>query len=213
MSRRHHCPPPPPPLPSGYQPLNYIQSTGTQYINLNINVSSAKIEYQFRYSKAYSSNGGWSFLGGGNANDTNWTCNFYHYIMQLRLYVGTSGNIFNYNLSADVPYDVDCVVNPLNHTYDISFNGQRQYGSFNGSLSTYSPYLFSFNRGGTRVYNFAGKCWYLKMFYNDNVVRDLIPALRISDYKVGLYDLCGSICPLTNTPFYINAGSGDFLYG
>lgn len=30
--------------------------------------------------------------------------------------------------------------------------------------------------------------------------------------KPGLYDLLGSICPITGTPFYVNNGSGEFLY-
>ena len=43
--------------------------------------------------------------------------------------------------------------------------------------------------------------------------RDYVPCVRISDNKPGLYDLCGSTCPLTNSPFYVNSGTGqDFLW-
>lgn len=41
----------------------------------------------------------------------------------------------------------------------------------------------------------------------------LVPCYRKSDDVNGMYDLCGTICPLTGTPFYINSGAGDFLRG
>jgi hypothetical protein len=41
----------------------------------------------------------------------------------------------------------------------------------------------------------------------------LVPCYRKSDKVIGMYDLCGTICPLTGTPFYINAGANNFLKG
>lgn len=46
---------------------------------------------------------------------------------------------------------------------------------------------------------------------NGTVIRDFVPKVR-NDGKPGMYDLCGSICPLTGTPFYINAGLHEFSY-
>lgn len=48
---------------------------------------------------------------------------------------------------------------------------------------------------------------------SDDIICDLVPCYHESDGKPGMYDLCGSICPLTNSPFYINAGTGEFLVG
>jgi hypothetical protein len=45
------------------------------------------------------------------------------------------------------------------------------------------------------------------------LVRDYVACYRKNDGVVGLYDLSGSICPLTGTPFYINAGAGEFIKG
>ena len=46
-----------------------------------------------------------------------------------------------------------------------------------------------------------------------SLVRSLAPCIRLPDGKPGMYDACGSICPLTGTPFYINSGTGaDFKY-
>ena len=63
--------------------------------------------------------------------------------------------------------------------------------------------------------------------YNDETqhpVRDLVPCYREIDGLFGFYDLCGSICPLTGTPLYINANTNinnrlwvrpsiDYVYG
>lgn len=43
------------------------------------------------------------------------------------------------------------------------------------------------------------------MKFGDILVREFIPALRVSDSKPGLYDTVNSV-------FYTNAGSGEFLY-
>lgn len=61
-------------------------------------------------------------------------------------------------------------------------------------------------------------------FANNDLVhiadqRNMIPGYLKTDWNgipagtIGMYDLCGSICPLTNTPFYTNAGTGTFTKG
>lgn len=64
------------------------------------------------------------------------------------------------------------------------------------------------NRGPMRLY-------YIKFLTPDErtILGEFIPCYRKSDNEPGMYDLCGSICPLTNSPFYINAGTGEFLVG
>lgn len=53
-------------------------------------------------------------------------------------------------------------------------------------------------------YFYTGRMYYCKIYDNDILVRDFIPAIRDSDGKAGLYDL------VTNQ-FYTNAGTGaDF---
>ena len=50
----------------------------------------------------------------------------------------------------------------------------------------------------------------MKISDANGTIRNLVAKLR-ADGKPGLYDLCGSICSLTGTPFYINAGTGEFV--
>lgn len=47
----------------------------------------------------------------------------------------------------------------------------------------------------------------------ENIVRNFIPCYMKSDGVIGMYDLCGSICQVTGTPFYVNTGIGTFTKG
>lgn len=53
----------------------------------------------------------------------------------------------------------------------------------------------------------------IDILHDGDTARSLVPCVRENDDKPGMYDLAESICPLTNTPFYINAGSGEFTIG
>lgn len=55
--------------------------------------------------------------------------------------------------------------------------------------------------------------YYLNVYENNTLVREYIPVYRKSDGEIGFYDLCGSICASTNSPFYINVGTGTFEKG
>lgn len=70
-----------------------------------------------------------------------------------------------------------------------------------------------FNVSNPTETSFIGNIYYAKFTENNYLIRDFIPCYRKSDGVIGMYDLCGSICPLTNTPFYINAGTGTFTKG
>jgi hypothetical protein len=48
---------------------------------------------------------------------------------------------------------------------------------------------------------------------NPTIARDLICCVREADGAGGYYDLTNSVCPLTSSPFYCNAGSGYFIAG
>lgn len=60
---------------------------------------------------------------------------------------------------------------------------------------------------------FSGSVYFFKAWRAGDLLRDMIPVVRIADSKPGMYDLCGSICSLTDTPFYINSGTdADFTW-
>lgn len=73
-----------------------------------------------------------------------------------------------------------------------------------GALDTDTMYLFNFHQiDGRRSY---ARIYWCKIWDNDIKVRDYIPAKRISDNIVGLYDLA-------NNTFITNAGPGSLVAG
>jgi len=67
--------------------------------------------------------------------------------------------------------------------------------------------LFIFAGGPSNYSNAINVKIYSLDIIEDNILkRALRPCLRISDKKPGMYDLANDI-------FYINQGSGEFVYG
>ncbi len=71
-----------------------------------------------------------------------------------------------------------------------------------------------YDADGKADYLFKGRLYYLRFFdHTGTMVRSFIPCYRKSDGEIGLYDFCGSICPQTGTPFYVNLGENTFSKG
>ena len=58
-----------------------------------------------------------------------------------------------------------------------------------------------------------GRIYSLSFSRNRTLIADFVPCYRKADNKPGMYDLCGSICDLTNSPFYVSANNGEFTIG
>ena len=63
--------------------------------------------------------------------------------------------------------------------------------------------IFTWHEGGY-YYNTSGKFYSLKIYDNETLVRDFVPAMRKSDNVLGLYDK-------VEGKFYTNQGTGTFL--
>ena len=77
-------------------------------------------------------------------------------------------------------------------------------------VSKYLPhsnniYLFATNRVGNPDWYGAGRIYYLKIYDDDNLIRDFIPVIDEYD-RVCLLDRLSKMC-------YYNQGTGEFLYG
>ena len=202
-------------LPSGYTQVDYIESTGTQYINTGFKPNdNTKIEidwYTTSIKSAYvcgaraTSNSTIIFAQSGSSTGavvsaivngisvtastggTNWerTTNGQRY----NTIIETKGNNkYNYNIK--------------DLTNNREFNlSNWNYGSIAGNMA--SLYLFSFN-----PYNIIEnmRLYSCKIYDNNILVRNFIPCYRNSDNKVGLYDIANNV-------FYSNNGTGSFYYG
>ena len=187
-------------LPSAYQEVEYIESTGTQYIDTGIvadNSTGVKLEASFSDVTSDMVRFG-SRTTTGDTRFTIGTINGY-------IYFGWGTTISNntYTISTNTKYSIK--LNYLN-------NRKAQYGNY-GEIDitsdlptqTYNTLIFAHNRVGTITYS-TYKLYGCEITSGQNVVRKFIPCYRILDGVIGLYDL-------VNNQFYTNAGTGTFTKG
>lgn len=189
-----------PQLPYGYQQLEYIESTGTQQIDLNttFNLESGTIEVDFQ-STVMDQNGMivGHFFGDYNVNYI-W---IYHYSgAPAGLTIYLNGGSGQKNLG-QTPLNLD--------RHNIVYRGKTFYldnvqkDTVEGTLeTTQNLYLFSGGQG----YNYIGKIFSFTLDNGDGLVRNLVPCYRISDGVTGMYDLVSS-------QLFTNEGTGEFSRG
>ena len=182
-----------PRLPAGYTELAYLESTGTQRLDIGFS-GNANFELTAQSSVVPSSNNlllcstnnGTAGTWIGSASNGKW---------------GVGNSSSNY-INISVTTKAEIVVNFVNGEVSGTVNGvsfsRTATATTNGQWS-----LFQTNGGR---YPFSGKVWGLKGYQNNVLVAELVPAMRDSDSVVGMYDL------VSNT-FLTNAGSGTFSYG
>ena len=188
------------PLPDGYTQLEYIQSSGTQYIDTGYKPnSSTKLTATLQFVSSSSGN---KFCFG--ARTSNSVGRF-----SLGYSFGSSGSwFFGYNTT--VP-NVTSAVSPTGKTSVIIDKNVCTVGGYSAtaSQSTFSCaqnlVLFADNEGGTIGQNGSIKLYDCSIYDNGVLIRNFIPA-RNSSGTLGLYDT-------VNGAFYTNAGSGTFTAG
>lgn len=198
---------------SEYIFLEYIESTGTQYIDTGVVLSTAKSEIYLDAQKT-NATGRQAFMGAQVTDDN--TSNTIRQILYypsdfagfLRWYndSGTFTDIQNVDATTRHSYHITC---DASNAYSIEIdNVVRSSGSQpEPSILNISLYLFAKNKNGNadqlihaKIYSFWVKD------ANDTLVRNFIPAKRMSDNAVGMLDM------ITNT-FFENAGTGEFIGG
>lgn len=193
-------------LPEGYTLREYIESSGTQYIDLGI---PARIGFKTVIDAQFTGNTDQTLLG-GNGDDNN------------KIYLGgnpADNNCLYMRFRTGIYWElINSAYDKNRHIYEsyIATNSQHMKKDSNTILSTsYSltastptTNLFLFSRpGGTNAA--SAKLYGLKIFdlsNNDTLIMDLLPCTRNSDNEPGMYDII-------NNNFYANAGSGVFSIG
>ena len=193
-------------LPNTYQEVEYIESSGTQYINTGYKPTTENmvVECKFKLPNAINS----LSLFGSNASSYPYFLTPYHSDgygdKVFKHWVGTNGGLIAIALNEinNVKYTIN------NGTLTCNYNGSQTSGSYPGSIqSGYNIYIFGKNNAGSSAERSNGYTLYsFKLYDNNTLVRDFVPCYRKSDNVIGLFDL-------VNKVFYTNAGSGTFTKG
>ena len=181
-------------LPSGYKRLEYIQSSGTQYVNTGV-VVSKNLEIKLRFM--LTSTTGFGIVGymQSTSSGTN------------RFAVFQYGGAWYFDFGNDTTGRISGGSFNANTLYDISVgnryikNNETESNIISGSVisnltnSNFISILCETECG-------IGKIYSCKIYDNGTLVRDYVPCVNPSG-AVGLYDLVGK-------KFYGNAGTGVF---
>lgn len=190
-------------LPSGYTRLEYIESTGTQYIDtgfkpnqdtrvvmdVQLTVSPSKNCWLFEGRNAAGANGAGKGVFLYVTSNGRWTCD----------YGGSTSRLSFSKSSATDRLKVDYNKNVC------TINGETKTHTASTFQSNYPMFLLADDRAGAANGTSLAKLYSCKVYDNGVLVRDFIPAKNASG-MAGLWDD-------VNRLFYTNAGTGVFVAG
>lgn len=190
-------------LPSGYTPLEYIESTGTQYIDTGFKPNQdTRLVLDFHNSGDYSgmTTGLCPLFGVRNASSSG----------VFAMWIGTTsyphyGNVA-YNKNGSFTTDLNArLIYELNK--NVASIGDTSITCTSATFTTnYNLCLLTVNNYGTiESRRVSGKTYSCQIYDNGILVRDYIPVQRL-DGMVGLLDQ-------VNNVFYPDAAGGNFILG
>lgn len=197
-------------LPSGYQAIEYIQSTGHEYINTGfVPTSDDGFEVDFITNNGFDSSGNYGCILGARTSSN--TLDF-----QLTTWTSYAGG----GERGAVRWGTG-----LAHDAGLLDNGARQkaklyqktYTAPNGITWSFTPnytgaypiYVFSLNQSGSPTQNGSVILYSLKFYRGADLAMHLIPCKRTSDNKLGLYDVVGgTFLPVANMDSSANPQGG-----
>lgn len=192
--------PPLPPLP--YIELEYIQSTGTQYIDTGFKANQdTAIELSVNFTVVNITQ--CLFCSRYDANDRTFT-NFLINTSVRSDYNTSQTIVSNFSTAANTNY---LIKQDKNKFYiDNQLKLTHSSGSFTSPNNLVLFANYSLNTS-YHLDNYAKlKLYACKIWDNDILVRDMIPVKRISDNEICIYDK-------VTEQFYTNLGTGTFTAG
>lgn len=188
-------------LPSGYQELEYLESDGYQYIDTGIMVKTATDRaiiklaitnnlYRYIFGQYTSSCSNFIWLNSGRQYQYGWGRTYKQTNIQI------DNNAHTYELYNDgaATFVIDGVIIDRDTTSSALYNAERSLWLLNGNTSTFT------------VPQPAQHLYYFKLFRSNILIADFIPARRIGDGVVGMYDT-------VSKQFFTNQGTGSFIAG
>ena len=195
----------------GYTPIEYLESTGTQYIDTGVFLDKNYVKVELKdlvYSKLpYSTC--YVFCGATNLVSTPTLSNSIHNcanMIQGNMGDTTNKNFFANNSSLETKYDISYEYS--DNYYIVYLNEFRVEGRYTGSVQNTSAsiYLYAFHELGKTTWISKIRLGGCKIYTDENtLVRDFIPVL----------DKDGVPCMFDKVEkkFYYNAGTGQFIAG
>lgn len=182
-----------------FQLVEYLESTGTQYVNTGINpTQNTKMELD----AAFLGSAGTNVAGVRNASSD--TTNRFGVIS-----FGSANKLGAFFGAASVQ---GAAFDQARHSYTLDssaliMDGTSYAVTSGGTFAcTYPITLGAWNNGANGVECNSARIYSCKLYENGEMVRNFVPCYRKSDNVPGLWDK-------VENRFYTNAGSGSFTVG
>ena len=182
-------------LPIGYQEVEYIESTGTQWINTDFRPkSNEKYKYQLDFKLIDLEKEIQSVMG-NDTSDIRVDKNGFWNGNEEWPYIGTNRN----NLAIEIIPNNGKWIKKRFVNEEIANQIETGYW--------YNDYIAIFTNLAYKTQRISkAKVFSAKIWDKNILVRNFIPCYRRSDGEIGMYDT-------VNNVFYTNQGSGTFLKG
>lgn len=175
---------------SDYNVVEYIESTGTQYIDTGL-IMEKSTTMRMEISAQLTSNGNWAGVNG--------------YMQHQASLGGGNKGLFVVDYNGNTHIENVYFNNTLKYTQDwtSAYSGEKNKVAVIGMGDKNNTWWtnVSANRHAQ-----VGKWYYIKVYRSGTLVRDFVPVVRNSDGVAGLYDK-------VENKFYTNAGTGSFGSG
>lgn len=198
-------------VPKEYTQIEYIQSTGTQYIDTNYYATpNTKIEVEYKLTNL---NLSYPIFGNSNEELDGLALSFSNY---------STSNIYRVFCGDDFPtlQNIRLASDTSKHTYILDLkNGKIQIDTnvydmlsesvnprTNNSINSILINAIRDFDGVVEGIKSRGNLYSAKIYENNVLVKNMVPTIRRVDNSIGMYDL------ITNT-FYNNQGTGNFIAG
>ena len=185
-------------LPKSYTEVDFIKSSGTQYIDTGFvpdNNTRVVAKIDMKAINDGVSHNAFSATTGNRSKE-------YGFLSNGESYVSRYGDDKYLSITyAKKPFVIDMDKNVLKIDDETVLTHDEK--EFNSGCSMY---IFTCNKNGSSYRPASMKLYSMRIYDNGELVRDFVPCYRNSDNAIGLYDL-------ENKAFYENKGTGGFVYG
>ena len=192
-------------LPKGYQSVEYIESSGTQYIDTEV-IANQDTGFEIKFlAKNNIADTDYGSIFGARTGSSNAEYHLTTYTSSGTLSYRGTFRFNNKSFDGGIPTDEKEKISLKNGIYTTSDNTEIVL-SEESFTTPCSLTLFALNQKGTPTQYGSLQLFSFKLYDGDILLRDFIPCCRLVDNVVGLYDL-------VNDKFYSNKGTGSFLKG
>ena len=202
-------------LPAGFTELEYLESSGTQYISTRLEVDAtcgARVEWEITKINNYSSVLNASNLDGGGTliNLGSFMVPYWNGVISpfYASFMSNDQHIYTLDAQAEIGVRYVSLLN-FRNSREVKLNNSS-LGLIPADVQSFvckNPVLFGSSRSGTPIAGgrLTGKIFRAQISRYSGLVMDLQPALRESDGVPGMFDR-------VSKQFFVNNGTGSFGY-